>query len=290
MGFKKFLGKVADKIEDVAEDIKESREEKRRQEEKSRAEEWQRKEKARKYREEIENKVNRLLDKFEIPDFDNFLMKYLNDKPETEKEYDEETGKTRAYRPSRKDYLEFVWDHLDDDEINYDQLKDFALKHRIVSPSFFGDSKSEEFEKSDFETIINSLKVGFQPEAITNEEHLEAQLTIFLKAKFPDRKVQRQLTTKNGDQLDIVVNDKYVFELKVPRNRTHLRNLSAQIEEYVEQYPNLCVVIADISRLQMDGSGDVIEANLTQNIREYADKYKTKFGVETLVFDILTRK
>lgn len=290
MGFKKFLGKVADKIEDVAEDIKESREEKRRQEEKARAEEWQREEKAREYREEMENKVNRLLDKFEIPDFDNFLMKYLNDKPETEKEYDKETGKTREYRPSRKDYLEFVWDHLDDDEINYDQLKDFALKHRIVSPSFFGDLKNEEFEKTDFESIINSIRVGFEPEKITDEEHLEAQMTIFLKAKFPDRKIERQLTTKNGELLDIVIDNKYVFELKVPRNRTHLRNLSAQIEEYIEQYSNLCVVIADTSRIQEDSKGEPVEANLTQHIKEYADKYKVKYGVQTLVFDIVTRR
>jgi len=279
MGFKKILGKVVDKIEDKAENIKESREERR--EEKRLAEEKH---------EEFENKVYDLLDKFEIPDMDKFLMKYLNNKPEPEEEEDENTGRIRKIRPSRKDYLEFVWEHIEDNEINYTQLKDFALKERITSPSFFGEDKEEEFERSEFETIINSIKAGFEPEAIRNEEHLEAQLTIYLKAKFPDRKIQRQITTKNNDQLDIVVDDNYVFELKVPKNRTHLRNLSAQIEEYIEQYPNLCVVIADTSRLQSDGNGEPVEANLAQNIKEYADKYKVKFGVQTLVYDITTRK
>lgn len=279
MGFKKFLDKVIDKIEDVTDDIKDARDEKRK-----------RKEMAEGERLEFENKVNDLLDKFEIPDFDKFLMKYLNNKPEPKKEVDKDTGRTREIRPSRKDYLDFVWKHLDETEINYNQLKDFALKNRVVSPSFFGDARDEAFEKSDFDSIVNSIRVGFEPEKIRNEEHLEAQLTIFLKAKFPDRKVQRQLTTKNGDQLDIVVDDKYVFELKVPTNRAQLRNLSAQIEEYIEQYPNLCVVIADTSGIQEDNNGEPIEANLTQNIKEYADKYKVKYGVPTVVYDIVTRK
>jgi len=277
MGFKKFLGKVADKIEDKADDIKEAREERR---------EAKREEEAK--QEEFENKVDDLLDKFEIPDFDKFLMRYLNNKPEPEEEEDEDTGRIRKIRPSRKDYLDFVWDHLNENEINYNQLKDYALKNKIINPSFFGDTRDEEFEKSDFESIVNAVQVGFEPEKIRNEEHLEAQLTIFLKAKFPDRKVDRQITTKNGDQLDIVIDDKYVFELKVPKTRTHLRNLSAQIEEYVEQYPNLCAVIADTSGVKEDDND--VEANLTQYIKEYADKYKVKYGVPTIIYDIVTRK
>ncbi|MGH7884477.1 MAG: hypothetical protein ACRENO_02135, partial [Thermodesulfobacteriota bacterium] len=41
--------------------------------------------------EEYENKVNDLLDKFEIPDFDDFLMNYLNKKPEPWYEEDRDT-------------------------------------------------------------------------------------------------------------------------------------------------------------------------------------------------------
>ena len=102
-------------------------------------------------------------------------------------------------------------------------------------------------------------------------------------------KVEREAQTKRGDKLDIVINDKYVFELKVPRNRTQLRNLSAQLEEYVEQYPNLCAVIADISNVEIE-EGEPIESNLTQNIKEYADNYKRKYNVQTLIFDVETRK
>ena len=271
MGLGKFLGKVAD-------DIKERRQEKR-ESQRIAEEEYL----------EFTNKVNDLLDKFEISNFDNFLMKYLNNKPESTVEVDVETGKIIETKPSRKNFLDFVWSHLDDHEINYNQLKDFALKHRIVTPSFFGGARDEKFEQSDFESIIKTVRDEFEPEKIQNEEHLEAQLTIFLKAKFSDRKVQRQVITKNADKLDIVVDDKYVFELKVPKSRSVLRDLNAQIEEYVEQYPNLCVVIADTSGVQ-DDNGDTVEANLTQNIKEYADKYKVKHGVTTIIYDIVTRK
>ncbi|MCH7648775.1 MAG: hypothetical protein IIA83_09230 [Thaumarchaeota archaeon] len=270
MGLGKFLGKVAS-------DVKERRKEKRESQRIAEDEYL-----------EFTNKVNDLLDKFEISNFDNFLMKYLNNKPESTEEVDVETGKIIETKPSRKNFLDFVWSHLDDHEINYNQLKDFALKHRIVTPSFFGGARDEKFEQSDFESIIKTVRDEFEPEKIQNEEHLEAQLTIFLKAKFSDRKVQRQVITKNSDKLDIVVDDKYVFELKVPKSRSVLRDLNAQIEEYVEQYPNLCVVIADTSGVQDDGND--VEANLTQNIKEYADKYKVKHGVQTIIYDIVTRK
>lgn len=278
MGFKKFFGKVAGKIEKKTENIKENRKEKR---------------KATKIAEEeyleFTNKVNDLLDKFEISNFDNFLMKYLNNKPESTVEVDVDTGKIIETKPSRKNFIDFVWSHLDDHEINYNQLKDFALKHKIITPSFFGDARDEKFEQSDFESVIKTVRDEFEPEKIQNEEHLEAQLTIFLKAKFSDRKVQRQVITKNNDKLDIVIDDKYVFELKVPKSRNVLRDLGAQIEEYVEQYPHLCVVIADTSGVQ-DDDGDTVEANLTQNIKAYADKYKVKYSVQTIVYDIVTRK
>jgi len=279
MGFKKFFGKVADKIEDKAGDIKKGREEKREAQRKADDEYL-----------EFTNKVNDLLDKFEISNFDNFLMDYLNNKPKSTEEVDVDTGKIIKTNPSRKNFLEFIWSHLDNHEINYNQLKDFALKKRIITPSFFGDARNEKFEQSDFESIIKTVRDEFEPEKIRNEEHLEAQLTIFLKAKFPDRKVNRQVTIKNRNQLDIVIDDKYVFELKVPKSRNVLRDLSAQIEEYVEQYPNLCVVIADTSGVKEEDDGEPVEANLTQNIKEYADKYKVKHNVTTIIYDIVTRK
>lgn len=276
MGFKKILGKVAEKIEEKAEDIKEAREERRKQNEIEEEE-----------RLANENKINSLLDKFEIPDFKKLFEKVIGSEPTIEYEIDKDTGREVTKYPLRRVYLNFVKENMDQEELSYAQIKDFAIRHKVVAPSFFGDDSDVTGNIDEFENIINSIHRGFDPEKITNEEHLQSQLAIFLKAKFPNSKVEREVRTKQGDLLDIVIDDKYVFELKVPKNRTQLRNLSAQIEEYTEQYPNLCVVIADISKADVD---EELESNLTQNIREYTDKYKVKFGIQTLIFDIQTRK
>jgi len=223
--------------------------------------------------EEYEDKVDDLLEKFEIPDFDKFLMRYLNKKPEPWYEEDKDTGRDRKINPGRKEYLDFIWEYLEKDEINYNHMKDFALKTKIIAPSFFGDESDEAYEKTDFDSIVNSIKADFEPERITDEEHLEAQLMVFLKAKFPDKKIRRQVSIKGGDILDILVDDKYVFELKVPKNRTDLRNLGAQLEEYKEEYPNLCAIIFELEE----------ELNLSDDIMEYVDKYKSNHGVQSIV-------
>ena len=257
LGFKKFLGNVKKQYDE--------RQEQKRMEE----QEFQ----------EYQDQVNGLLDKFEIPDLDDFLMKYINNKPEPWKEKDEETGRMYTQRPSRKDYLEFTWNHIENEEISHEQIKNYALKKRIVTPSFFGSDDDEQFDQTDFEAIINSIKIDFEPEAITNEEHLEAQLMVFLRAKFSNRKIRRQVTIQGRDILDILVDDKYAFELKVPHARSDLRNLGGQLEEYQEQYPNLCAVIYDI-----------VDSNLSQDISDYVDKYKRNYGIDSIILGGRKRK
>ena len=173
--------------------------------------------------------------------------------------------------------------------IKLSHIKEYAIKKKIVTP-YFGEQSNADEEKREFENIVNSIRLHFQPEKITHEEHLEAQLTIFLKAKFPERKVERQIFSKSGDRLDILIDNKYVFELKVPKNKTDLRNLSAQIDEYIENYPNICVVIADTSQIPAEKEEEKVEAGLSENIRDYVEKYKLKYRVQTVVFNIELRK
>ena len=274
MGFKKFLGKVADKIEEKAEDIKEAREERKKQQDLEEDE----------LRRE-EQKTSDLLDKFEIPDFKKLFEKVIGSEPTLEYEIDKDTGRETTKRPLRREYLDFVLDNIHDEELSYQQLKDFAIRHKVVAPSFFGEDSDVTGDIDEFENLINSIHRGFDPESITNEEHLQSQLAIFLKAKFPNSKVEREVRTKQGDLLDIVVDDKYVFELKVPTSRAILRDLGAQLEEYQEEYPNICAIIADTSKMDED-----VESDLTQNIKQYSDKYKIKFGIQTLVFEVQKRK
>jgi len=95
---------------------------------------------------------------------------------------------------------------------------------------------------------------------------------IFLKAKFPTRKISRQIEISENERLDILIDDKYAFELKVPAKRNVLRDLGAQLEEYSQKYPQTCAIIFDD-----------ITKNLTNDINEYVDKYKRNYRIQSIV-------
>ena len=275
MGWKKLLGDAKGKIDDY--------QEKKRieTEEQDRIDAGTQKEFL-----EYTNKVNELLEKFEISNFNSFSERYLNVATPTITERNEKSNTTYERPLRRSEYLSSVWYHLNQQEITFQQLKDFALKAKVVAPSFFGIESKEVGNERDFESIIKSIKDDFQPEKITDEKELQSQLMIFIKAKFPELNAETEFVTKSGNELDIVIDDDYVLELKVPKSRTVLRNLGAQLEEYAEEYPNLCAVIADISGYKLpDGK----TLNITEDINDYADKYLRKFKVPSIILNVRMR-
>ena len=232
-------------------------------------------------------KVNDLLDKFEIPDFDKFFERVLGSKPDIEYKYDDKSEKDIPINLSRKDFLGFIHDKINDGETSYKQIRDFAIKHNVLPQSFFGKDSDVSGNTNEFQNIIDTIRREFDPEKIKDEKELQSQLAVFLKAKFPNMEVEREVQTQMKDEIDILVEGKYAFELKVPKSRSELRNLSAQLEEYLEEYPKLCVVIADTSGRVLS---DERILNVTEVINEYTDKYKVKFGIQSLIFKIGTRK
>ena len=94
-------------------------------------------------------------------------------------------------------------------------------------------------------------------------------------------KIERQVTAPSGGQVDILIEGQYVLELKVPRSRSDLRNLGAQLEEYKEDFPYVCAVIAFV---------DSDDYHVTQDeITTYVDKYKSKYNVPSVVKDVKKR-
>ena len=87
--------------------------------------------------------------------------------------------------PIRGDYVQFIYKQLNNNEITYNQLKKYALKQKLVSPSFFSHDEENKYDENDFKKIIDSIKNNFKPEKIKDEEHLESQLVIYLKTIFP---------------------------------------------------------------------------------------------------------
>ena len=191
--------------------------------------------------------------------------------------------------------MNFILEYYDKGQLRAAQIKDFSLKHRIVTPSFFAnETESKVGNKNELNDILDVIDEKFKPEAIIDEKELQGQLAVFLKAVYPDRKIEREVTTKGGDKIDILIDDNYVLELKVPSGKDKLRALSAQIEEYMEEFPLLAVIIADSSKFASDQDDSEfydpdLEKGLTKKIIEYADKYKVKYGVKTLIFSVKKR-
>ena len=141
--------------------------------------------------------------------------------------------------------------------------------------------------------ILGIIEDEFPVEKIKDEKELQSQLTVFLKTRLK-KKVEREVPITDG-WLDIVIDGKYALETKIPGDKTALRNLSAQIEEYLEEYPFLGVIIGDktsqVAGLKEEDEfyDSEFEPKLTAKIKEYADRYKIKYGVRTVVFPITFR-
>ena len=138
--------------------------------------------------------------------------------------------------------------------------------------------EKDDIEDNEFKTIIDTIQKDFPAENIIDEKELQGGLRIFLKTKFPDSDIQREVHTDDS-VLDLLVDQKYAFEVKVPRNRTELRNLRGQIEEYKEHFPNLCVVIYENE-----------DYNMLEDIKKYVDIYKEKYNVPSVVLQGKKRK
>ena len=237
--------------------------------------------------------LEKLLDKYDMNDLNNFCSKYLGEAP-TSREILRD-GTERELKPNRHTFVNFILEYYDKGQLRAEQIKDFSLKHRIVTPSFFSDETESKFgNENELNDILDVIDEKFKPEIIIDEKELQGQLAVFLKAVYPDRKIEREVTTKSGDKIDILIDDNYVLELKVPSGKDKLRALSAQIEEYMEEFPLLAVVIADSSKAASDQKSEFfdpdLEKGLTKKIIEYADKYKVKYGIRTLIFSVKKRR
>lgn len=249
---------------------------------------------AKEERERLRFDLEKLLDKYDMSDLNNFCSKYLGEAPASREILRD--GTERELKPNRHTFVNFILEYYDKGQLRAEQIKDFSLKHRIVTPSFFAnETESKVGNKNELNDILDVIDEKFKPEIIIDEKELQSQLAAVLKAVYPDKKIEREVITKRGDKIDILIDDNYVLELKVPSGKDSLRSLSAQIEEYMEEYPLLAVVIADKSDLVSDKDDSQfydpdLEKGLTKKIIEYADKYKVKYGVRTLIFPVKKRK
>jgi hypothetical protein len=224
--------------------------------------------------------LEELLDRFEMKDLKSFCKDVLGTLPPTDVEQDKKTGRDRRIEPDRHTFVDFILQKYDDEQLKPVWLTEFAVKRKIVAKSFFGE-ESRAGDVGEFRKIINSIRDDFEAEKIWTEQHLEDQLKIHLQAKFGKMKIERQVAAPSGGQVDILIEGQYVLELKVPRSRSDLRDLGGQLEEYKEDFPYVCAVIAFV---------DADDYHVTQDeIMTYVDKYKSKYNVPSVVKDVKKR-
>ena len=144
-------------------------------------------------------------------------------------------------------------------------------KFRKKDYEFDGGVPRIDSETAHFETIINQITEYFEREPIRDEREFEGQFAIFLKARYPELDIQRQFRIGRGSKVDVVIDQRFAFELKVPRNRIDLRNLISQLDEYSETFPHICAVLL------------IIEPSLEDSANEYAQKYKQQCNAETII-------
>ena len=281
--------------------------------------EEEKKERARKENAKHRDEIQQLIEKFTIKQFQNFCESYIGSLPEDDLylEGEHEDDPYADLRPKKKQpsfkypkrtlpwkksgsglvkrrwYVEFIQKLIESGDITFQQLKDFALQNRIVPPSFFKTGAKEAGSPAELAEILDIIEDEFEADTIRDEAELQAQLTIFLKTRLK-KKVKREVTISAG-RLDIVIDGKYALEIKIPTDKDQLRNLSAQIQEYMEEYPFLGVIIGDktsqVAGLKEEDEfyDSEFEPKLTAKIKEYVDRYKIKYGVRTVVFPITFR-
>ena len=130
----------------------------------------------------------------------------------------------------------------------------------------------------EFSTILNEICENFRPEPLRDEKELENQLSQWLKAKYGNNVIQRQVPTQHG-KIDIVLHGKYALELKIADNKNVLRDLWGQLRDYKKAYPNLAAVLLDGHVRSIDRSG----------IEYYQKEYKND-GINSIIIDGALRK
>lgn len=131
---------------------------------------------------------------------------------------------------------------------------------------------------SAFLKIINTIQDDFKPEPSSDEKELQGNLKMWLSAKYPGKKIEREVESRAG-KVDIVIDGKYAIELKLAKNSQTLRNLYAQLVEYQEVYPQIAALLLN----------DIEKSNI-ETIKEYAKKYDEKLKIPTIIVQGRMRK
>jgi len=255
---------------------------------------WFGKSKYEKHAEKLEKKLDVILqEEMEIQEMRALCKNLIGTFPRNKlKLYDKNGDEVEEFLDpiSRRDYLTFYLHYQNLKEVNDIMLSKYLVNHGFLDKhdedyayitthkeDDDDDDKKKESKSDDsdfmLDSIILKLERDFEPEKVYDEKELQNLLRSFLQQAFPDATIEREVhLKKNRGDVDVVINGKYAIEVKIPNNRTELRNLTTQLEEYQEEYPNIIALIMNNE-----------EHDLKDDIKYYVDRYKSKLDINSVV-------
>jgi len=212
---------------------------------------------------------NRILNKLEMKDLKKLCKTYGIGEP-SPYETDLITGERRRIKLTRGHYINYIMFRL-----NLKQIEEYCNRHRIDIWDIIREKeqviekiRSEPKEKiktskedkvtkieikrqPEFDVILDTIENEFQDIAcdmnIRDESEFRKQLVIFLRTKLPN-KIEEEYKTSKG-RLDILIDKKYVLELKYADNKGTLEKGIAEIKRYGKQFDNIAFIILDVNKL-----------------------------------------
>lgn len=145
------------------------------------------------------------------------------------------------------------------------------------------DYEYESIEQEDYEDesrlvpILKIMSEEFQPEPVESEKEFQSTLVSWLRGRFTGNQFDREFSIKGVGIPDIVIDDIFALELKIPNSKTDFRNLYAQLKEYSVYFSELSAVIL------------VTNESLEKLAIKYSEEYE-KLGVYTVILRGSKRK
>lgn len=102
--------------------------------------------------------------------------------------------------------------------------------------------------QSEFDAILEDIEKNFQiVDNVHDESDFKKQLAQFLINRYNNRLSIESPNPKG--RTDILINNKYLLELKIAKQKEQLRNLIGQINDYKKVYTNLAVILLDVGEM-----------------------------------------
>jgi len=173
------------------------------------------------------------------------------------------------------------WDRKDFDSIEvlkkrlWKQVHDRNITEKEILQLLGNNLQNSNYSKK-FEDMIDLIESEFHVKQFSREDDVQSQLEVFINAKFPDVFVDRRHIFKNRygtkGEIELLIDDKFGIEVKVPSSSTDLRNMKSQLEQEQECVTNeILAVIIDADLIQ----GNAIDVT----VKDFEDD----LGVRTIV-------